>query len=241
MRQTLDTPKAMLIDLDDTIIYFPGVDACWCQVCADTADRVPGLDADNLCHEITRTRDWYWSDPERHRIGRLDLNAASISIVRRSLRRLGFDLPNLARDLGMSYRAKRDGEVEMVPGAVEALRRFRSQGIGLAMITNGTGAGQRGKIERFDLARHFNHIFIEGEIGLGKPEREVYLMAMAALLGLTLPRRGVWATTWSGKLRRRTGWASTASGSTRRAMARQPTQVSRPTASCPQSPSLGSE
>ena len=81
----------------------------------------------------------------------------------------------------MSYRAKRDGEVEMVPGAVEALRRFRSQGIGLAMITNGTGAGQRGKIERFDLARHFNHIFIEGEIGLGKPEREVYLMAMAAL------------------------------------------------------------
>ncbi len=49
------------------------------------------------------------------------------------------------------------------------------------MITNGTGAGQRGKIERFDLARHFDHIFIEGEIGFGKPEREVYMMAMAAL------------------------------------------------------------
>ena len=182
MRQTLDTPKAMLIDLDDTIIDDgSGVEACWRLVCAYAADRVPGLDADNLCHEITRTRDWYWSGPERHRIGRLDLNAASISIVRRSLRRLGFDLPDLARDLSMSYRAKRDGEVEMVPGAVEALRRFRSQGIGLAMITNGTGAGQRGKIERFDLARHFNHIFIEGEIGLGKPEREVYLTAMAAL------------------------------------------------------------
>ena len=70
---------------------------------------------------------------------------------------------------------------ELIPGAVDALRRFRSQGVGLALITNGTRAAQRGKLERFDLERHFDHIFIEEETGFGKPEQEVYLTAMAAL------------------------------------------------------------
>ena len=172
----------MLVDLDDTIIdYHSGVDPCWHLVCADAVDRVPGLDADDLVREILQRRDWYWSDPERHRIGRANLSAASISIVDWSLRRLGFDLPDLAHDLGLSYRRKREERAELFPGAVEALRRFRNQGIDLALITNGMGAAQRGKLERFDLEQHFDHIFIEGETGFGKPEQEVYLMAMAAL------------------------------------------------------------
>ena len=172
----------MLVDLDDTIIdYHSGVDPCWRLVCADAADRVPGLDADDLYHEILQRRDWYWSDPARHRTGRADLSAASIGIVDWSLRRLGVDLPDLARDIGLSYRRKRHERAELIPGAVDALRRFRSQGVGLALITNGTRAAQRGKLERFDLERHFDHIFIEEETGFGKPEQEVYLTAMAAL------------------------------------------------------------
>lgn len=174
-------PRAMLIDLDDTIIHFPSPEECWRQVCADGAGRVPGLDSDELFKEIMRTRDWYWSDPERHRIGRLDLNGATTSIVRRSLGRLGFDLPDLARDIGLSYRTMRDGGAELIPGAAEALRRFRGHGIRLAMITNGTSEGQRAKIERFGLDRHFDRIFIEGELGYGKPNRRVYLGAMESL------------------------------------------------------------
>ena len=171
----------MLIDLDDTILHFPGQEESWREVCADGAARVPGMDADDLFREITLTRYWYWSDPERHRIGRQNLNAASVGIVRLALEKLGFDLPDLARDMGLSYRSMREGGAEPIPGAVEALERFRDRGIGLAMITNGAGEVQRGKVERFDLARHFDHIFIEGELGYGKPDRRVYLGAMKAL------------------------------------------------------------
>ena len=49
------------------------------------------------------------------------------------------------------------------------------------MITNGASATQRAKIERFHLAPYFDHILVEGELGFGKPEPEVYLKAMAAL------------------------------------------------------------
>ena len=107
--------------------------------------------------------------------------AASAGVVLRSLRNLVFDLPDMARELGRSYRQKRDEVAVLIPGAVEALRRFRSRGMALAMITNGASATQRAKIERFHLAPYFDHILIEGELGFGKPEREVYLKAMAAL------------------------------------------------------------
>ena len=175
--KAVSAPDAMLVDLDDTIIdYRSGVDPCWRLVCADAAARVRGLDADDLFQQIRRTREWFWSDPERHRIGRADLRSASAGIVRQSLQKLGFDLPDTARDLARSYQAKRDERAELISGAVEALQRFRSHGIRLAMITNGPSAGQRAKIERY-----FDHILIEGELGFGKPEPRVYVTAMAAL------------------------------------------------------------
>ena len=49
------------------------------------------------------------------------------------------------------------------------------------MITNGDGAGQRRKIERFGLERYFDRVLIEGELGFGKPDPAVYETAMAAL------------------------------------------------------------
>ena len=54
-------------------------------------------------------------------------------------------------------------------------QRFRggrnAQSTGLALITNGSGEAQRAKIERFDLERCFDHIFIEGKSGSESPRR----------------------------------------------------------------------
>jgi putative hydrolase of the HAD superfamily len=49
------------------------------------------------------------------------------------------------------------------------------------MITNGDSHGQRRKIERFDLAKHFAYIGIEGEAGVGKPHPEAYRRALRAV------------------------------------------------------------
>ena len=109
------------------------------------------------------------------------MTKTTISIVGQSLRRLGFDLPELASEIGRSYRNLRDEKIELLPGAIEALQDFRRHRVRLALITNGTSAGQRAKIERFGLERRFDHIQIEGELGVGKPEREFYVVAMDAL------------------------------------------------------------
>ncbi len=179
--QTPD-PHAILLDLDDTILDFDGsVEAAWHAVCEAAAEEVAELDAAALFAAIARTRAWYWSDPERHRQGRADLRAASRRIVQHALNTLGYDLPDMARTIADTYRDFRTHAIRPFPGAVEALERIRRHGIRLALVTNGSAADQRAKIERFDLAHYFDHILIEGEFGCGKPDSRVYVAVLEAL------------------------------------------------------------
>ena len=69
----------------------------------------------------------------------------------------------------------------MISGAMEALLRFKICGIELALATNGSATGQREKSGRFDLPGHFDQVFIEGEMGIGKSDRQFYLRALAGL------------------------------------------------------------
>lgn len=173
---------ALLVDLDDTVINYGGsAAASWRAVCQWVTPQAPGVDADALFAAIDRTRNWYWSDPERHREGRADLRAASARIIQQALVELGHDRPALARAAAERYRDLRDASLHLFPGAVEALERLRLRGVRLGLVTNGSATDQRAKIERFDLARHFDHIQIEGEFGCGKPDPRVYRAAMDAL------------------------------------------------------------
>jgi putative hydrolase of the HAD superfamily len=170
------------MDLDDTLIdYSSDIVPARRAVCAEAAVRAHGLGAKALFDAISRKRDWFWSDPERHRVDRADLAAASRSIVHDSLVGLGFDLPDLARDVAESYRDLRRDGATILPDSEACLGRIRRKGIGLALVTNGAGADQRAKIEQFDLARYFDHILIEGDLGFGKPDRRFYETAMEAL------------------------------------------------------------
>jgi putative hydrolase of the HAD superfamily len=172
----------LLVDLDDTVINYGGSTAAsWRAVCLWATEQAPGLDVDRLFGAIDRVRNWYWSDPERHREGRADLRAASRRIIHQALVELGCDRPVLARAMAERYRNLRDEALHLIAGAVDALERLRQRGVRLGLVTNGTAADQRAKIERFDLARHFDHIQIEGEFGCGKPDPRVYHAAMDAL------------------------------------------------------------
>jgi putative hydrolase of the HAD superfamily len=51
----------------------------------------------------------------------------------------------------------------------------------LALITNGSMRIQRLKIDKFKLDRFFDHILVEDEFGVGKPEKTVYLHVLDRL------------------------------------------------------------
>jgi putative hydrolase of the HAD superfamily len=175
-------PRAILLDLDDTILDdSSGVVACWREACVCHRESMSGLDPDVVFEAIDRMREWYWSDPERHRLGRLDLVAARCEVVQLALRDIGVEDPALARRIGDRYHTLRDEAIKPLDDAVETVEWLRSSGCSLALLTNGGSTGQRAKIDRFGLDPLFDAILIEGEVGFGKPDPRIYARALADL------------------------------------------------------------
>jgi putative hydrolase of the HAD superfamily len=175
-------PKAVLLDLDDTILDDSGgVQNCWRDACTYCVTDINGIEPGELLQTIERTREWFWSDPVRHRQGRLDLDGAARKIAAQSLAELGVLDPAVAAKIAMKYRSLRDEGQQLFPDAVETLRWLRERGCRLALVTNGSAALQRSKLERFGLAELFESILIEGELGFGKPDTRIYTRALQEL------------------------------------------------------------
>ncbi len=172
---TKDLPKAILLDLDDTILA-DSVNAahCWQVVCKNAAAELSGSQPQALLAEIDKARKWYWSDPGRHRRGRFDIVMAWQEIVDIALLRLKINSPELAQRIAEDHLAQRREMLRPFPGALETLGCLRERSVRLALVTNGSASFQRRKIERFGLASFFEVILIEGEFGAGKPDERVY-------------------------------------------------------------------
>jgi len=175
-------PRALLVDLDDTILaYSAAGTVMWRTVCEEFAAELDGVDATTLLATVEAVARWFWSDSQRHRRGRHDLFAARRTIVRTAFHRLGRAERDTADRLADAFTVRREEALAPFPGAVETLGEFRRQGVGLALITNGSALFQRRKIERFNLEPLFDALCIEGELGFGKPDRRVFDTALARL------------------------------------------------------------
>ncbi len=177
-------PKVILLDMDDTILMDSGeADRCWTMVCDSYGAHIGERTPDELLTAINASRTWYWSDAERHRQGRLNLEAARERIVEAALQRLGIDDAHLAREIAQFYITQRASVFTSrpFPAAIETLVRLRALGIQLGLITNGQAVSQRRKIEQHGLAAYFDCLLIEGEFGVGKPDERIYRHALDQL------------------------------------------------------------
>ena len=84
-------------------------------------------------------------------------------------------------DLSAIYAHERIERAAPIPGAAQAIAAARRHGP-VGLITNFTdGALQRRKIAAAGLADHFDALFISGEVGIHKPDPEIFHHAAAAL------------------------------------------------------------
>ena len=176
-------PAAMLVDLDDTVLASSHyADRCLRSVCAAFSPQVDGHGPEALYGAIKQQMEWFWSDPARHREGRLSLDFALPGNIGAAFSRLGIEgKAALVDEIGRSYLACRQRSIRLEPGAVETLERLRGEHVRLALVTNGNSITQTAKIERFGLIGYFDYILIEGEFGRGKPDSEVYVHALDRL------------------------------------------------------------
>ena len=178
-------PRAMLIDMDDTILSAYGrPEIAWNTVAAEFADEFAPLSPQQVALAILDSGRQFWATAEA--AWRLKLAEARHVVVRDGFAALAAAghraLPiDLAVRLADRLTAYRDEEMFMFPGAHDAIDALKAHGVKLALVTNGAAEIQRAKVERFELTHRFDHIQIEGEHGFGKPEERAYRHAMQAL------------------------------------------------------------
>ncbi|MBR0693840.1 HAD family hydrolase [Bradyrhizobium lablabi] len=183
-------PRAMLIDMDDTILSAYGrPEIAWNKIAAEFADELAPLSSQAVAAAVLSYARQFWSTAEP--AWRMKLTEARRLTVKGGFAALAADghraLPDdLAHRIADRFTIYREEEMFVFPGAHEAIDALKALGIKLALVTNGAADMQRAKVERFALGHRFDHIQIEGEHGFGKPEERAYQHAMDAL-GVTAP------------------------------------------------------
>ena len=181
-------PKAILFDLDDTLISpHHHRTIFWHDAIRDVWREKEGLsdleakDIVDLVNKIDRSATEFWSIPDRHKSGRLDIRTARFTIIDNAI---GSDERydrNTRWLIADRCGALMFEKTTLFPDAISTLKNLRMEGIKLALVTNGASEAQRAKINKFDLEQYFLHVQIEGEAGVGKPELKAYEIAMEKL------------------------------------------------------------
>jgi putative hydrolase of the HAD superfamily len=187
---TIELPRAMLIDMDDTILSAYGrPEIAWNHVTAEFAVELAPVPPQRAAAAVLTFARNFWATAEP--AWRLKLDEARRVAVKGGFAALaanGHPLlsDDLANRIADRFTAYREEEMFVFPGAHEAIDELKALGVRLALVTNGAADSQRAKVERFALAHRFDHVQIEGEHGFGKPDERAYLHAMEAL-GVTAP------------------------------------------------------
>lgn len=181
----LDLPHTILFDLDNTILELNSErEDYWNFVTRKYSGLINPVLYSELSSKILEKGDWFWSDQERNRKGRLNLRQSRRTIVQLALDDLGISHDGLAIQIADDFSELRENGANfshLIPGCVETLNHLKSKGVRVALVTNGGSKAQRSKLEQFGLMDLFDEIFIEEEIGIGKPHPEFYSTVLSKL------------------------------------------------------------
>jgi putative hydrolase of the HAD superfamily len=187
MQMMRPLPRAILFDMDDTILAVSGsARVVWTRIAQEFAMALAPLSPAEIVTAIEAQSQRLWNDNAWNREWRVRVAEARRRVVASAfatLRAAGRMVPAPAIGDSMADRFTliRDAELSVFPGAHETLDHLKRLGVRLALITNGAAEPQRAKVIRFALAERFDHVQIEGEHGFGKPEERAYTHAMDVL------------------------------------------------------------
>jgi putative hydrolase of the HAD superfamily len=182
----LKLPRAILFDLDDTILTEGERLSVLLQVAEQLRDQLVPWNPVEVAHTLETALQEFWSTSANAKIARLGshfgIKQARQMVITDTLKKMDVSgMPEVALAFCDLFTTMRSTSTRMFDGARSTLQEFRRMGVRLALVTNGAADMQRQKLARFDLTELFDHIQIEGELGFGKPENRAYIHAMDSL------------------------------------------------------------
>lgn len=170
--------RGVLFDLDDTLIDSAGADErVWLRVVELFAEIVPAADRGRLRERYVGVMPGHYAELAA---GRVDL----LTFRRRRLEDALSPWGVVEDGLFERYMDEKDRIIEEVvgfPDTVPVLRELRARGLRVGVLTNGPSDFQRRKLEVAELEGELDAIAISGEIGVAKPEREAFAIALSLL------------------------------------------------------------
>jgi putative hydrolase of the HAD superfamily len=199
--------RAVLFDLDDTLLVDePAVVQAFVRTLEDAGTEL-GKDADELTDIVRAEADRSWRASPLHSIA-LQLGFSSdegltadfvgghpvvdrfvgwVPEYRRAVWRTameqvaGHPIHKVADRLAERFRTERRGAYELARDAGQVLATLQQLGMKLGIVTNGPPDLQREKLERTRLVAIVHAVVISGEVGVGKPDRRVFNLALDLL------------------------------------------------------------
>lgn len=201
--------RAVIFDLDDTLIWDERLSRRALMETAEEGARRAGADAGRLAAAARLAAEELWHEHAPvERCNQLGIVAFEgmwgrfhgeedylrhlrewvprfrAEVWQRALEAESAADPVLAAELGELFARRRRELQDPMPGAEEILRRLRVAGVRIGLLTNGAPDLQREKIESSGLGMFFDAAVVSGEIGIGKPEPEIF-HHLLGMLGAT--------------------------------------------------------
>jgi len=197
--------EAVIFDLDDTLVVeVASADAAFIATCA-LAHKEYGIDPEGL-HQTVRlkARELWYASPARAYCVDIGISSweglwarfrgddPNLKVLRawaptyrleawsRALAEYGANDPSFAEQLADTFQSERRGRHVVYPDTKPTLDDVRER-YRVALLTNGAADLQREKIRESKLAPFFEVIVISGEVGVRKPEPEIFALVLDRL------------------------------------------------------------
>ena len=177
--RTLDT---ILFDLDDTLLDDSTAYKRAARRVADELALERGVDAGRLVNAYVAEANGYLEETHAGITSRTPIHDARTQLWSDALVASGlpFDAA-LAQRCADDYTRYRADVLELFPGALELVLALRERGCKLGIVTNGFAATHHEKIDRLGLRRHVDALFLADEMGMVKPNPEIFRLACRTL------------------------------------------------------------
>lgn len=174
-------PEALLLDFDGTLIDWQAGLAEGIRSAAAQFSRLHGFDADEVAaRALALEGEIFAAHGEAWYLGGIGVAELYGTLWRRTHHEYGVDPAAADRLAEAHWQAELEG-MRSYDDVGLLLAAARNAGIRTALITNGPGPVQRGKLAAVGLTDAFDAVLISGEVGAAKPDTRIFEVALAEL------------------------------------------------------------
>ncbi|MGD1067121.1 MAG: HAD family hydrolase [Vulcanimicrobiaceae bacterium] len=170
----------VLFDLDDTLHDDTAAYRSAAKTVAEEIARERGIDARALADAYDGEAMGFWSALTAEHLTRA-IGDERQRMWYEALRQVGIDDVALAARAAQGYVEARADVLALAPGALDVLDALRVRGCRLGLVTNGFAATHHDKIDRLGLRERMDAFFLADEVGMVKPDPDLFRHACAVL------------------------------------------------------------